>query len=199
MQQPAPPKLPNEAELVGLSHCELISIARSQAQTIETLTAQLASVVHRLEWFERNLFGTKSERLRVLENDQQLALGEVLAPPDTSTPAKERTVAAHTRRVHQRDAAAAEQTESVPFFDESRVPIELIELPVPEIEGLEAGQFEIIGQKVTHRLAQRPGSYVILKYVRPLVKRRDTETIHCAPAPAGVLEGSRADVSFLVG
>jgi|SRR5579875_510474 len=81
MQQPAPPKLPNEVELVGLSHSELIGIARSQAQRIETLTAQLASVMRRLEWFERNLFGVKSERLRVLENDRQLALGEVLAPP----------------------------------------------------------------------------------------------------------------------
>ena len=108
-------------------------------------------------------------------------------------------MAAHTRRVPQRDAAAAEETESVPFFDESRVPMETIELPVPRIEGLEAEEFEVIGQKVTHRLAQRPGGYVILKYVRPVVKRRDTESIHCPPAPAGVIEASRADVSFLAG
>ncbi len=57
----------------------------------------------------------------------------------------------------------------------------------------------MIGQKVTHRLAQRPGSYVILKYVRPVLKRRAPQILHCAPAPAGVIEGSRADVSFLAG
>mgnify|MGYP007078746557 CR=1 FL=1 len=56
----------------------------------------------------------------------------------------------------------------------------------------------MIGEKVSHRLAQRPGSYVILKYVRPVIKRRDTQTIHCPAAPAGVIDGSRADVSFIV-
>jgi hypothetical protein len=39
----------------------------------------------------------------------------------------------------------------------------------------------------------------VLKYVRPLVKLRETQTLHCAPAPVGVIEGSRADVSFIAG
>ena len=85
------------------------------------------------------------------------------------------------------------------FFDEQRVPVQTIEVPNPEVEGLSPEQHEVIGEKVSHRLAQRPGSYVVLKYVRPVIKRCDTETIHCAPAPLGVIEGSRADVSFIVG
>ena len=40
---------------------------------------------------------------------------------------------------------------------------------------------------------------MVLKYVRPVIKRRDTQTLHCPPAPVGVIEGSRADVSFIVG
>ena len=32
--------------------------------------------------------------------------------------------------------------------------------------------FEVIGEKTTYRLAQRPGSYVVLEYVRPVFKRR---------------------------
>ena len=167
-------------------------------ELIQSLTATIESLQHRIEWFERNLFGTKSERLRVLESAQQLSLGEVLAPPEGEAPAQERQIAGYTRRTAARDAAA-EEAESVPFFDESRVPVETIELKPPELEGAEAGAFEVIGQKVTHRLAQRPGSYVILKYVRPVLKRRATQTIHCASAPAGVIEGSRADVSFLAG
>ena len=35
--------------------------------------------------------------------------------------------------------------------------------------------------------------------MRPVLKRRETQTIHCALAPAGIIEGSRADVSFLAG
>jgi len=57
----------------------------------------------------------------------------------------------------------------------------------------------VVGEKTSHRLAQRPGSYVVLKYVRPVVKVLSTQTLHCPPAPVGVLEGSRADVSFVVG
>ncbi len=167
-------------------------------ELIQSLTATIESLQHRIEWFERNLFGTKSERLRVLENAQQLSLGDVRAPPEREAPAQERQIAGYTRRTAAPDAAA-EETENVPFFDESRVPVETIELKSPELESAEAGQFEIIGQKITHRLAQRPGSYVVLKYVRPVLKRRETQTIHCAPAPAGVIEGSRADVSFLAG
>jgi hypothetical protein len=185
--------------MAALSSAELIGIVRSQAQTIETLTQQFAALTHQLEWFKRQMFGSKSERLRVLENPSQLALGEVLAAPETSAPRKERQIAAHTRRERQSDAAAVGEAESVPFFDESRVPVETIEVAHPDIGGLSADQYEVIGQKVSYRLAQRPGSYLILKYVRPVVKRRDTQAISAAPAPQGVIEGSRADVSFLAG
>jgi transposase len=40
---------------------------------------------------------------------------------------------------------------------------------------------------------------VILKYVRKVTKRKETGAISCPPAPAGVLEKSHADVSFLAG
>ena len=45
----------------------------------------------------------------------------------------------------------------------------------------------------------RPGSYVVLQFVRPVIKRRDTQKLDRAPAPLGVIEGSRADVSFVPG
>jgi len=56
-----------------------------------------------------------------------------------------------------------------------------------------------LAEKITFRLAQRPGSYVVMKYVRPVIKRLDTQKISCPPAPQGVIEGSRADVSFCAG
>ncbi len=44
---------------------------------------------------------------------------------------------------------------------------------------------------------------MILKYVRPLVVikrgRKETQTLQCPAAPPAVLEGGRADVSFLAG
>lgn len=199
MDQAPTVKPPSETEIALPPAAELLGLVRSQAQTIEALTQQLATLTHQLEWFRRQMFGTKSERLRVLENATQLALGEVLVPPQTPAPRKERVVAAHTRRERQSDAAAVGEAESVPFFDESRVPVETIEVAHPDVGGLSAEQYEVIGEKVSYRIAQRPGSYVILKYVRPVIKRRDTQAIIAAPAPQGVIEGSRADVSFLAG
>ena len=75
----------------------------------------------------------------------------------------------------------------------------MIELTAPQTVGLSSEDYEIIGYKDSYRLAQRPGSYVVLKYRRPVVKLRASQQIACAPAPAGVIEGSRADVSFVAG
>ena len=72
-------------------------------------------------------------------------------------------------------------------------------MAAPETEGLAADAFEVISYKESYRLAQRPGSYVVLKYRRPVVKLKATAEIVCAQAPTGVIEGSRADVSFIAG
>jgi transposase len=40
---------------------------------------------------------------------------------------------------------------------------------------------------------------VVLKYRRPVIKRKDTQVITCPSAPVGVIDQSRADVSFVTG
>jgi transposase len=179
---------PDSATIADLSPLQLTALVRSQAQTIATLT-------HQLEWFKRQVFGAKRERFAPEPHPQQLHLGEILPVP-VAVPESRKEVPAHTRRVAKTDLA---QAESVPFFDESRVPVETITVIDAAMQQLAPETFEVIGEKVSYRLAQRPGSYVVLKYVRPLIKRRDTHTLLCAPAPTGVLEGSRADVSFIAG
>ena len=70
------------------------------------------------------------------------------------------------------------------------VPVRTIEVTDPTIEAIPQAEREVIGEKVSYRLAQQPGSYVVLKYVRPVVKRRGSETMLTAPAPVNVLERS---------
>ena len=159
------------------------------------LEAQIAALTHQLEWFKRQLFGEKSERRHLQVPPEQMSLGEGFGAPQPQVPPTQ-PVAAHHRRVATGTSAA--DGEEPLFFDE-RVPVETILVPNPETQGLGEGEYEVIGQKVTHRLAQRPGSYVILKYVRQVIKRRDDQSLHCASAPAAVIEGGRADVSFLAG
>jgi len=73
-------------------------------------------------------------------------------------------------------------------------------VPVEEIllgEAKDPEHWYRVGEKVTCRLAQRPGSFVVLRYVRPVYKSKADGGFSCPPAPAAVLEKSFADVSFL--
>lgn len=172
-------------------------LVHQQHQTIDQLKQQVDGLKHQIEWFKRQIFGSKSERFIAEPNASQLPLAAVTASTDPAVSPPRQTVITHTRRVRTRDPA--NDAEALPFFDESRLPVHTIEVLDPEIAALSPDQYEVIDTKTSYRLAQRPGSYEILKYVRPVVKRRDTQQIRCALAPVGVIEGSRADVSFVAG
>jgi transposase len=170
------------------------------AQLLQAKSSTIAALEHRLAWFERQLFGQKSERFVPEPDPQQMHLGQLLgdlpASPEPQQVAS--TVPAHRRRKPRSDFADDDSRNAL-FFDETKVPVQVIELPCPEAQGLQPHEYEVIGHKSSHRLAQRPGSYVVITYKRAVIKRHDTQTLHCAPAPLGVLQGSRADVSFIVG
>ena len=161
------------------------------AQMLQSKSATIATLEHQLEWFKRQLFGKKSERFVPEPDPQQMHLGQVLGEL-AITPAQLASasiVPAHKRRRPRSDFT--DEGRDAPFFDEAKVPVQIIEVPNPEAQGLQPDQYEVIGQKVSHRLAQRPGSFVVLKYVRPLIKRRDTQTLHCAPASSHCRRGAR--------
>ena len=79
------------------------------------------------------------------------------------------------------------------------MPVKTIEIPNPELDGLPEDARSEVSEKMTYRLAQEPGAYVVLKIVRKVVKRADTGALSCPPAPPAVLEKSYADVSLLAG
>ncbi len=160
---------------------------------------EIVQLLRQLAWFQRQIFGQKSERRLPLPQATQGSLGQDFsALPEGSMPGRKRLVAAHEREAKaKRPQDGGDGT--APFFDEAKVPVEVIAVANPEIAGLDPQDYQIIGEKVSYRLAQRPGAYVVLKYVRPVVKRLDTALVSCPPAPVGVLEGSRADVSLLSG
>lgn len=114
--------------------------------SITALTQQVAALQHQLDWFRRQLFGRKSERVVPID-PQQMVLGDAVPPPDASAAVAQKPVAAHTRKAPRRDVAA--DAEAVPFFDESKVPIIEIGLSTPEIEALSPDQYEVIGEKVS--------------------------------------------------
>lgn len=154
-----------------------------------------AEVERQLEWFRRQLFGRTSEK-RLFPNDpRQLCLGDSF---EACVPQEKETVKGYERRINPRPLDDKSESDSLLRFDES-VPVETIEILPEELQGLAEDEYELISEKVTHRLAQRPGSYVVLKFVRKVAKLKEKQELVCAPAPQAVLERSLADVSLLAG
>ena len=164
------------------------------------LLEENAALKRQNDGFKRQLFGRKSERRLLPPDPQQLPLAGLVplhAEPSDTPPPPPETVKAYQRRLRQEEGANAPDEHDLRF--ESSVPAEILAVPNPEVAGLRVADYEVIGEKVTYRLAQRPGAYVILKYVRPVIKRKATATLSCPPAPPAVLERSFADVSVLAG
>ena len=90
---------------------------------------------------------------------------------DLPTPAKPVTEKiCYERRKSRSDKTV---TDAGLRFDDS-VPVETIVLSSPELAEAPADVRVLITVKVSYRLAQRPGSYEVLKYVHPVIKRMDT-------------------------
>lgn len=160
------------------------------------LKQQLQSLQNQLNWFKKQLFGQKSER-RLSEappEQADLLSGLADAPaPDDEVPTEQIT---YSRRKKVRDASCV--TDQGLRFDES-VPVEVIELSAPELDGPDADQYEVIDHKISRRLAQRPGSFVVLEYRRPLLKHKPSQVLTTVSAPGAVLDNCLADVSLLAG
>ena len=136
------------------------------------LREQLASFKHQLDWFKRQLFGLKSEKRLEVDTSHQADLLSSLGV--TSPPHKKRPTERirYERRKKQRDANTVSETGL--RFDAS-VPVETIEVRNPELAGVPSDQRQEISEKITYRLAQRAGSYVVLKYIRKVIKQKDTQ------------------------
>ena len=149
-----------------------------------TLEAEVLQLKQQVAWFQKQIFGQKSERRMIESSGLQGTLGYDL---DDITHG-ELTSKKHRVQSHDRESKRHKLNDEIDdlgglFFDESKVPIETIILSNPDTTDLAPDEYEIIGEKVSYRLAQRSGSYVILKYIRPVIKRRDTQIISCPPSP----------------
>jgi len=172
------------------SYAELEEACATSESEVKRLKRQLA-------WYQKQLFGQKSERRLVEASPDQLPLHGLLGEPIKAVPVETETI------TYQRGKAKKKRgsdcvTDSGLRFDDT-VPVEVIEVKSPELQGPDADQYEVIGVKSLHRLAQRPASFVVLRYDQPVVKRKGSNDISQASAPATVFDQSLADVSFLVG
>lgn len=172
--------------------------ARLRAQNA-SLKANVEELAAQVKWFQNQIFGKRSERRIVEPSPKQLFLGEQFQK-ETDTE-ETQTVKEHKRK--KRRTRPTDLEDSSLFFDGALVPVEEIEIENPDAEGLSEDEYEVIDQRTSYRLAQRPGAYVILKYIRNVIKlkgdTKDAQAISCPALPPAVFEKSHADVSFLAG
>jgi len=156
------------------------------------LRQEVQQLKQQLDWFKKQIFGQKSEK-RFVDNSTHPSLFDELPVPDDSKTEKQ-TITYKRRKNKQRDKECV--TEKGLRFDK-QVPVEIITIEAPQMQGPDAQDYEVIDEKVTRRLAQRPGSYVVLEYRRQMVKHKTNQTLNTAAAPETVFEKSMVHFSFL--
>lgn len=177
------------------------SIVELQLQNQQLQSALVAALEkidnqqQQLNWFKRQLFGEKSEKRIDITHPDQMDLGAVFKVDEPAPPPETETISYKRRKKNRSDDCVTDQ--GLRFDD--NVPVTVIPMDAPELQGEDADQYEIIDYKVTRRLAQRPGSYEVLEYRRPVVRHKSSQILSTVPAPSGLFDRSIADVSLIAG
>ena len=157
-------------------------------------SAQIERLTERLDWYKRQVFGPKSEKLPPLDTEQG-ALFERTAPVAPDDQNNFTHVPAHKRRKHR----TGDEVNDTGLRLDASVPRKIIQLSCAELRGPNAAEYEIVSTKISQRLARQPGSHVVLQYERPVVRHKGSGKLTTTPAPLGVLDHAQVDVTVLAG
>jgi transposase len=161
---------------------------------------RIASLEKRMEWFRRQMFGTRSEKLHPMAPEQQ-ALLELLKAAEEKSP-----VAA----VDAARPEAPSPRRTVAYKGEGHgwgeIPAHLprvdVETPLTteQKDLLEKGVLVKIRDEVTERLALSPQRLYVKRFLRPVFARVDADgsrTVLPLPPLESPIEKGRADLSIL--
>ncbi|WP_163369562.1 hypothetical protein [Endozoicomonas acroporae] len=119
-----------------LSHLQLLqALLHEQRSVAEFLKQENASLKYQLHWFKQQLFGDKSEKW-LIDNPNQFAFGEILQDVGSEQPPETESITCERRKKHRPDGCVTDQ--GLRFTE--GVPVELIHIPAPEIQGKNADQ-----------------------------------------------------------
>lgn len=175
------------------------TLLQEQTAQLQQQEEKIQSLEHQLDWFKRQLFGSTSEKKDFSAHPYQTTLAALFGEQTTkATPEEDQQTVTYQRGKAKKKPLDGSPDGSQLRFDES-VPVKEIQVNIPELDGDDADDYEVIGEKVTYRLAQKPASFVVLKYISQTVKRKSSQEMTSHSAPAAVFDKSLADVSFLAG
>lgn len=161
--------------------------------TVESLQNKVDYLEEQLEWFKKQIFGHKSEK--VIESKTEVQLCFEGFDKLVETPPEKKTIPAHER-------AKRKPTGKDKIVLPGDLPIERRVIDIPEEAKIcsETGvRLVKIGEEITSKLAHKPGSYFIKQIVRPKYAnpQRSEDGIQIADLPDSLLTRCQADESLL--
>jgi transposase len=161
---------------------------------ITELRCEVIYLKEQLDWFKRQIFGKKSERIASDLNNEQMQL-EGFEDQEAQNQEQTHTVPAHQRRKPKRNGQDA-------ITLDPNLPVRTTIIDIPDEEKIckETGTPLVkIGDETTHKLAQEPGSYYIKEIIRPKYAhpQKPEAGVLTAPLPDSLLPKCRADDSLL--
>ena len=199
---PIPEKLGPLPSIKDLAERYTVAAKAHNAVLVEHQAAlsRIASLEKRLEWFQRQMFGTRSEKLHPMSPEQQALLEILKAAEEQSS-----VVAVNT-------PAPVAPTPRRALFPKgsghgwSEIPAHLPRVDVvqplshEQKDLLEKGVLVKIRDEVTERLAIRPQTLYVKRFLRPVFARIDADgsrtVLPLSPIDSPIEKG-RADVSIL--
>lgn len=168
-------------------------LAENTTSEVKELKSEIAYLKEQLEWFKRQLFGQKSERF-VDEFSNQPELGLEVTQEEVEEEIEE--VPAHKRKKSRKGISLNR------FEIPDDLPRQEIFIDVDEKDKFcpETGEALVEFRKEEcEKLAYKPGSYFVKKYIRPVYKSKSScsPTITCASLPEMPIEKCRVDVTLL--
>lgn len=165
----------------------------SVLETNESLRKEINYLKEQLAWFQRQLFGARSEKIVPSSSEQPTLFDLNLLSKSEET--EEKQIKGHTRRSFKnKDSTKISFPENLPV---QRIIIDLEEHE--KICPLTNKPLIKIGEEVSQKLAMASASYYIKEIVRPkyAAPKGAEEAIFVAPLPDSLLSRCKADESFL--
>lgn len=140
----------------------MAKVNEQQSRQIVELTAEVRKLTAQIAWFQKLMFGRKSEKNIAIDSQPSLfdAAG-VEIPPDSSVQPEEepeKEEIGYTRRKSRKDQSKTRQTwDNLP----------VLETRILEPEGVDLTRYRRMGEEVTYLVGFDPGKYYRIAVVRP--------------------------------
>lgn len=160
---------------------------------VSFLNEKIKTLEEKLNWFQRQIFGKRSEKYIHNENQPLLPGFEFPVSQESKEPKKQ--VAAHERKTPNRNGK-----DKISWPSDLPVVTTFIDLPEEEKICKETGCSLIkIGEEKSSKLAQKPGSFYIKEVIRPKYghPKKSEEGIKIANLPESLLTRCQADDTLL--